>query len=59
MAFLKVVLRPLLFILYVNDVPHLTQGTIIMYADGTSILNIGQDINELLKTTSENTVLVQ
>jgi sarcosine oxidase/L-pipecolate oxidase len=41
------VLGPLLFILYINDIPHLTQGISIMYAADTSILNIGQDINEL------------
>jgi hypothetical protein len=28
---------------------HPTQGRTIMYADDTSILNIGQDINELKK----------
>jgi hypothetical protein len=39
------VLGSLLFILYLNDVVHLTQGRTIMYADDTSILNIGQDIN--------------
>jgi hypothetical protein len=47
------VLGPLLFISYVNDVLHLTHGR-IMYFDGTPILNIGQDITELQKTTSEN-----
>jgi hypothetical protein len=36
---------PLLSILYVNNVPHLTQGRRIMYSDDTTILNIGQDIN--------------
>jgi hypothetical protein len=35
------VLGPLLFILYINYIPHLTQGRSIMYADDTSILNIG------------------
>jgi hypothetical protein len=30
-----------------------------MYADGTSILNVGQDINELQNTTSNNTVVKQ
>jgi hypothetical protein len=34
------VLGPLLFILYVNDVPHLTQGRAMMY-DDASVLNIG------------------
>jgi hypothetical protein len=38
---------------------YLTHGrTIIMYANDTSILNI-QDINELPKTTSDNTGLVE
>jgi penicillin-binding protein-related factor A (putative recombinase) len=30
-----------------------------MYADDTSMLNMRQDINELQKTTSENTGLVE
>jgi hypothetical protein len=44
------VLGLLLFILYVNDVPHLTHGRTIMYAKDTSILNIRQDKYELQKT---------
>jgi hypothetical protein len=52
------VLGLLLFILYVNDVSHLTQGRTINYAEDTSILNIRQVINELQKT-SENTSLVE
>jgi hypothetical protein len=51
------VLGPLLFISYVNNV--LTQFRTIMNANDTSILNIGQAVNELPKTTSENTGLVQ
>jgi hypothetical protein len=43
------VLGSLLFIFYVSDVLHLTQGRTIMYADDTSMLNTGQDINELKK----------
>jgi hypothetical protein len=53
------ILGPLLFILYVSDVPHLTLSRTIMYADDTSILNIGQDINKLQITTSENTGLAE
>jgi hypothetical protein len=30
-----------------------------MYAYDTSVLNMGQDINELQKTTSENTGLIE
>jgi hypothetical protein len=44
-------------LLYISDLPHRTQERTIMYADDTSILNIGQDINKLQKPTSENTDL--
>ncbi|PNF31582.1 hypothetical protein B7P43_G00791 [Cryptotermes secundus] len=53
------VLGPLLFILYINDFPHLTQGRSIMYADDTSILNMGQNINELQYITSTNIGVVE
>jgi hypothetical protein len=53
------VLGPLLFILYINDIPLLTKGRCIMYADDTSILNVGQDMNELQNTTSNNTGIVE
>jgi hypothetical protein len=53
------VLGPLLFILYINDIPHLTKGRSIMYADATSILNVGQDMNELQNTTSYNIGVVE
>jgi hypothetical protein len=39
------VLGPLFFILYINVIPHITQGIPIWCADNTSTLNIGQDIN--------------
>jgi hypothetical protein len=38
---------------------HLTQGRTIMYTADTSILNAGQDVNELHKTTLENTGLAE
>jgi hypothetical protein len=53
------VLGPLLFILYVNYIPHLTQGRSVMYADDTWILNIGQRINELQNITSGNRGVVE
>jgi hypothetical protein len=53
------ILGPLLFILHVSDVRHLTLSRTIMHADDTSVLNIGQDINELQITTSENTGLAE
>jgi hypothetical protein len=53
------VLGALLFIIYINDIPHLTKGRSIMYADDTSILNVGQDMSELQNITSNNTVVVE
>jgi hypothetical protein len=52
------VLGPLLFILYINDIPRLTQGKTFMYADNTTVMNIGHDINELQKITAANTGVV-
>jgi hypothetical protein len=52
-------LGPLLFILYINDIPHLTQGRSIMYADDTSIMNMGHDINDLQHITSINIGIVE
>jgi hypothetical protein len=53
------VLGPLLFIIYINDIPHLTKGISITYADDTSILHVGKDGNELQNTTSNNTGVVE
>jgi hypothetical protein len=53
------VLGPLLFILYINNIPHLTQGRFIMYADDTSIMNMGHDINDLQHITSINIGIVK
>jgi predicted DNA-binding protein YlxM (UPF0122 family) len=48
------VLGPLLFIIYVNDLPKLNCSRAIMYADDTSILNVGRNLDELRKVTSDN-----
>jgi hypothetical protein len=53
------VLGRLLFITYINDIPNLAEGRSIMYADDTSILNVGQDTKELPNTTSNNTGVVE
>ena len=53
------VLGPLLFILYINDIPRLTQGTTFMYADDTAIMNVGLDIKKLQKITAANTGVVE
>jgi hypothetical protein len=49
------VLGPILVIVYVNDISDLTHGKTIMYADDTSVVNIGQDMNSK-KTTSGVTI---
>jgi hypothetical protein len=48
------VLGPLLFIIYVNDLPKLNCVRAIMYADDTSILNVGRNLDELGIVTSDN-----
>jgi hypothetical protein len=45
--------------MYINDIPQLTQGRLIMHADDTSILTIGQDINELQNETAKNIGVVE
>jgi hypothetical protein len=39
---------------YINDIPQLAQGRLITFADNTSILTRGQDINELQNETAKN-----
>jgi hypothetical protein len=53
------VLGPLLFLLYINDILQSTQGRLIIYADNTSILTRGQDINELQNETAKNIGMVE
>jgi hypothetical protein len=43
----------------INDITRLREGSSIMYADDSSILNVGQDMNELQNTTSNNTEVEQ
>jgi hypothetical protein len=49
------VLGPFLFITYVNDFPKLNCGRAIMYADDTSILNVGRNLDKLGKVTNDST----
>jgi hypothetical protein len=48
------VLGPLLFIIYVNEIPKLNGGKTIMYADDSSVLNVGMNLEELEKATTVN-----
>lgn len=49
------VLGPLLFIIYVNDIPTLSNGKAILFADDTSIINQGTTTENLELTTYINT----
>jgi hypothetical protein len=48
------VLGPLLFIIYVNDIPKVNSDMTIMYADDTSVINVGSNLEELGKAMSVN-----
>lgn len=39
------ILGPLLFILYINDLPHVTQHNCILYADDTTVVVKNKDLN--------------
>jgi hypothetical protein len=41
------ILGPLLFILYVNDIPSLKDCHILSYADDTSFISLGKDVTEV------------
>ena len=45
------VLGPTLFVLFTNDLPSkVTEGTVYMYADDTTLFYIGRTANEVIKS---------
>ena len=48
----------LLFLIYINDLPKITQGKMSMYADDTSLCHMGNDISKLETAINEDLKLL-
>ena len=49
---------PLLFLIYINDLPKITQGKVSMYADYTSLCHMGNDVSKLETAINEDLKLL-
>ena len=52
------ILRPLLFIIYVNDLPITVDRSAILFADDTCIMSSSKNINSLISEINENLKLL-
>ena len=47
------ILGPLLFLIYVNDMPQAVKSNLFLYADGSSLVFKGKDVIEIKKQLNE------
>ena len=52
------ILVPLLFLLYINDLPNKSKSSAKMFADDTSLLTIVKDSNESANIFNNNQLLI-
>ena len=50
------ILRPLLFLLYINDMPQVVDCDLFLYADDTSLLYQHKDLDQINKELTKNFV---
>ena len=51
-------LGPLLFLIYISDLPKTIQGKVFMYADNTSLYHMSNDISKLESAINEDLELL-
>ena len=52
------ILGPLLFLLYINDIPHPVDSNILLFADDTNLIFHNNDIKALTDSTNEKLLII-